>query len=38
VCSDVVFTQLFNPEIGLELEGTLMQGNPSCLHRYYVKR
>jgi len=37
LCSDVLFTSLVNPQIGLEMEGTIMQGKPCCLHRYYIK-
>lgn len=37
VCSDVVFIRLVNPQITLELEGTIMQGSPCCLHLYTVK-
>jgi hypothetical protein len=37
VCSDILFTSLINPEIGLELEGTIMEGSPCCLHRWYIK-
>ena len=37
VCSDVIFTHLVNPQIGLDLEGTIMQGKPCCMHRYFVK-
>ncbi len=38
ICCDVLFTRLVNPQIGLDLEGTLMEGYPSCLHRWYVRR
>ncbi len=37
VCSDVLFTKLVNPQIILDLEGTLMQGKSSCMHRFYVE-
>ena len=37
VCSDVLFTKLVNPQIVLDLEGTMMQGKPCCMHRFYVK-
>lgn len=37
VCCDVLLTQLVNSRIGLDLEGTLMEGFPSCWHRWYVK-
>jgi hypothetical protein len=37
VCSDVLFTSLVNPQIGLDLEGTIMEEKPCCLHRYYIK-
>jgi len=26
-----------NPKIDLDLRGTLMEGKPACLLRYYVK-
>jgi hypothetical protein len=37
VCSDVLFTKFVNPQIILDLEGTLMQGKSSCMHRFYVE-
>jgi hypothetical protein len=37
LCCDVLFTQFVNPQIGLDLEGTLMEGKPSCMYRWYVK-
>lgn len=37
ICLDVPITELVNPQIGLELEKTLMEGAPGCLHRWYVK-
>ncbi len=37
VCSDVLFTSLVNPQIGLDMKETLMQGYSCCMHRYYVK-
>jgi hypothetical protein len=37
VCSDVLFTKLVNPQIVLDLEGTMMQGKSCCLHRFYVR-
>ena len=37
VCSDVLFTRLVNPQIGLDLEGTIMEGKPCCMHRYFIK-
>ena len=37
VCSDVLFTKLVNPQIILDLEGTLMHGKSSCMHRFYVE-
>jgi hypothetical protein len=37
LCCDVLFTQFVNPQIGLDLEGTLMEGKPSCAYRWYVK-
>jgi L-2-amino-thiazoline-4-carboxylic acid hydrolase len=36
VCSDAVFTRSVNPQMGFELEGTIMQGKSCCLHRYFV--
>jgi hypothetical protein len=37
VCPDVLFTKLVNPQIVLDLEGTMMQGKSCCLHRFYVR-
>ena len=37
LCCDVLLTRLINPLIGLELEGTIMEGKPCCLHHWYVK-
>jgi L-2-amino-thiazoline-4-carboxylic acid hydrolase len=37
VCSDVLFTKLVNPQIVLDLEGTMMQGKSCCLHHFYVR-
>jgi hypothetical protein len=37
LCCDVLLTHLINPQIELELDGTLMEGNPCCLHRWYVR-
>jgi hypothetical protein len=37
VCCDILFTRLVNPQIGLDLEETIMEGHPCCLHRWYVK-
>jgi hypothetical protein len=38
VCSgDVPFAQLVNPNIYLDLKGTIMQGKSTCYLRYYVK-
>jgi hypothetical protein len=37
VCCDILFTRLVNPQIGLDLDGTIMEGKPCCLHRWYVK-
>jgi hypothetical protein len=37
VCSDILITRLVNPQIGLDLEGTIMEGKPCCMYRYYVK-
>ena len=37
VCSgDVPFARCINPQIDLELEGTLMEGKPYCALRYFV--
>jgi hypothetical protein len=38
VCSDILFTRLVNPEIRLDLEGTIMEGKPGCMHRWYLKK
>jgi L-2-amino-thiazoline-4-carboxylic acid hydrolase len=37
VCSDVLFTKLVNPQILLNLEGTMMQGKSCCMHCFYVE-
>jgi hypothetical protein len=37
VCSDILFARLINPQIGLDLEGTIMEGKPCCMHHYFVK-
>jgi hypothetical protein len=38
VCQgDRLFAQAVNPQIDLELTGTIMEGKPSCTLRYYVK-
>ena len=37
LCCDVLFTQLVNPQIALDLQGTLMEGKPCCHYRWYVK-
>jgi hypothetical protein len=37
LCCDVLFTRLVNPQIGLDLEGTIMEGKPCCMYRWYVK-
>jgi len=37
VCSDILFTRLVNPQVGLDLEGTIMEGKSCCMHRYYIK-
>jgi hypothetical protein len=37
LCCDVLFTRFVNPQIGLNLEGTLMEGKPSCIYHWYVK-
>ena len=38
LCCDVLFTKLVNPQIDLDLDGTIMEGKPSCLHRWVVRR
>jgi L-2-amino-thiazoline-4-carboxylic acid hydrolase len=38
LCCDGLLTQLINPRIGLDLDGTIMQGKSCCLHRWYVRR
>ena len=37
LCCDVLFTHFVNPQIGLNLEGTLMEGKPCCIYHWYVK-
>ena len=37
LCCDVLFTRFVNPQIGLDLQGTLMEGKPCCAYRWYVK-
>ena len=37
LCCDELFTRLVNPRICLDLDGTIMQGHPYCLHRWYVR-
>lgn len=37
LCCDILFTRLVNPQIGLDLEGTIMEGKPCCMYRWYVK-
>ena len=37
LCCDVLFTRLVNPRIDLDLDGTIMEGKPCCLHRWVVK-
>jgi len=37
VCNDILLTRLVNPQIGLDLEGTIMEGKPCCMHRWYIK-
>ena len=38
VCAgDAPFARAVNPKIDLDLRGTLMEGKPACLLRYYVK-
>jgi hypothetical protein len=38
VCAgDVLFARAVNPAIDLDLKGTIMEGKPSCVLRYYVK-
>jgi hypothetical protein len=36
-CGDVPFARYINPNIDLDLEGTIMEGKPCCMLRYYVK-
>lgn len=38
LCCDALFTQFINPQIDLDLDGTIMQGYPCCLHRWVVRR
>ncbi|HTX79155.1 MAG TPA: L-2-amino-thiazoline-4-carboxylic acid hydrolase [Longilinea sp.] len=39
VCSgDAPFARFVNPQIDLDIEGTLMEGKPYCKLRYYVKK
>jgi hypothetical protein len=35
LCRDVQLTRLINPRIVLDLEGTIMEGKPSCMHRWH---
>ena len=38
VCAgDIPFARCINPQIDLELEGTIMEGKPFCTLRYFVK-
>ncbi len=38
VCAgDVPYARCINPDIDLELEGTIMEGKPFCSLRYFVK-
>ncbi len=38
VCAgDVPFARAVNPKIDLDLKGTIMEGKPACILRYYVK-
>lgn len=38
VCfGDVPFARCINPQIDLDLDGTLMEGRPFCMLRYFVK-
>lgn len=37
ICCDILVTRLINPQIGLDLEGTLMEGEPCCMYHFYVK-
>ncbi len=37
LCRDLLFTRLVSPQIELDLEGTLMEGKPSCVYRWQVK-
>lgn len=34
LCCDVLFTGLVNPQISLDLEGTIMEGKPCCMYRW----
>lgn len=36
-CGDAPFARFVNPHIDLDLDGTIMEGKPSCRLRYYVK-
>jgi hypothetical protein len=38
VCAgDAPFARAVNPKIDLDLKGTIMEGKPACILRYYVK-
>lgn len=36
-CGDVPFARFINPQIDLDLRGTIMEGKPFCMLRYFVK-
>lgn len=38
MCCDVLLTQLVNPDIELQLDETLMKGDPCCKYRWVVRR
>lgn len=39
VCSgDIPYARCVNPQIDLDLQGTIMEGKPYCMLRYYVKQ
>lgn len=39
VCyGDVPFARFVNPRIDLELQGTIMEGKPSCMLRYFISQ
>ena len=37
LCCDALFTRFVNPQIGLDLDGTLMEGKSCCTYRWYLK-